>query len=72
MPKIKILVEGTGKPKSEPVFSIYFQISYPYCISQSLLLPLNSILKIQEYLLSQYKDNSMPRIDQRPEHIGYL
>jgi hypothetical protein len=72
MPKIRIVVEGTGKPKNEPVFLVVFQISHPFHISQSLLIPLNTVLQIQEYLVNRYKDANLPRIDERPEHISYL
>lgn len=72
MPKLKIVVEATGRPKSEPLFSLHLQISYPYSISQSLILTFSRALKVQEYILGQYKDSNIPRIDQRPEHISYM
>jgi hypothetical protein len=58
------------KPKNEPLFSIRFQIVPPSNISQLILLSMNEILKIQVYLMSQYKEAIFPKIELKPEHFS--
>lgn len=33
---------------------------------------MSDLIKVQYYLLSQFKDHHFPRVDEKPEHIGFM
>jgi len=54
------------------MYYVCFKVIYPYNSSQTLLLSMEQILKVYYFLQSSYKDIHFPKIDEKPDYIGFM